>query len=103
MKDMRRIQAVNGDCPSSTLNLDGTGLIATVKDPIWADKRGLEGSPEGICRRNTYQAVARSLKMNVDGAASRDAGKDRSFPMLTLSREAKSVHSAREEGEEFLH
>jgi hypothetical protein len=48
MEDIRRLQAVNGDCLSSTLNLDGTGLIAPVEDPIWADKRGLGGSPESI-------------------------------------------------------
>jgi len=74
--------------------------------------RTLYGSTNGawraprrvLWRRNTYQAVATSLKMNVDGAASRDAVKDRSIPMWTLSRDAKSVtsvHSAGEGGEEF--
>jgi hypothetical protein len=48
MEDMRRLQAVNGDCLSSTLNLDGTGLIVPVEDPMWADKRGLESFPKGI-------------------------------------------------------
>ena len=46
MEDIRRLQAVNGDCLRSTLNLDGIGLIAPVEDPVWADIRGLEASPE---------------------------------------------------------
>ena len=37
--------------------------------------------------------------MNVDGAACRDAGMGRSFPMSTLSREANSVTSAHSAGE----
>jgi hypothetical protein len=47
MEDVRRLQAVNGDCLRSALNLYGIGLIAPVEDPIWADIQGLEGSPEG--------------------------------------------------------
>ena len=37
--------------------------------------------------------------MNVDGAACRDAGTDRRFPMWTLSRDAKSVTSIHSAGE----
>ena len=74
MEDIRRIQAVNGDCLRSTLNIDGMCLIAPVKGPVWADIRGLEGSQEGTMPKNTCEAVARSLKMNVDGASCRDAG-----------------------------
>ena len=48
------------------------------------------------CRKNICEAVARSLKMNVDGAACQDAGLGRSFPMWTFSRDAKPVHSAGE-------
>ena len=46
MEDIRRLQAVNRDCLRSTLNLNGTGLIVHVEDPIWANIRGLEGSLE---------------------------------------------------------
>ena len=48
---------------------------------------------------NTCEVVARSLKMNVDGAACRDAGTGRSFPMWTLSRGAKSLTSVHSAGE----
>jgi hypothetical protein len=44
----RQLQAVNGDCLRSALNLYGIGLIASVEDSVWAEIRGLEGSPEGI-------------------------------------------------------
>ena len=47
MEDVHRLQAVNGDCLHSSLNLDGIGLIAPVEDPVWADIQGLEGCPEG--------------------------------------------------------
>ena len=47
MEDVGWLEVVNGDYLRSTLNLDGIGLIAPVEDPIWADIRGLEGSPEG--------------------------------------------------------
>jgi hypothetical protein len=49
-------------------------------------------------RTNTCEEVARSLKMNVDGTASRGAGMDRSFPMWTRSRDAKSVTSVHSRG-----
>ena len=29
------------------MNLDGIGLIVTVEDPVWADKRVLEDFPKG--------------------------------------------------------
>ena len=47
MEDVRRLQAVNGDCLRSALDLDGVGLVTPVKDPVWADIRGLEGTPVG--------------------------------------------------------
>ena len=47
MEDVCWLQAVNGDCLHSALNLYCIGLIAPVQDPVWADIRGLEGSPEG--------------------------------------------------------
>jgi hypothetical protein len=46
VEDVRRLQVVNGDCLRSALNLYGIGLIAPVEDPVWADLRGSEGSPE---------------------------------------------------------
>ena len=45
--DIRRFQAVNGDCLRRTLNVDCIGLIAPVENLIWADVRSLEGTPEG--------------------------------------------------------
>jgi hypothetical protein len=51
------------------------------------------------CCRKTCEAVARSLKMNVDGTAYQDAGTGRSFPMSTLSQDAKSVTSVHSAGE----
>ena len=74
VKDVRRPQAVDGDCLRSTLNPDGIGLIAPVEDPVWADIRGLEGSRKAPCRRKTCEMVARSLKIKADGAACRNAG-----------------------------
>ena len=47
MEVIRRLQAVNGDRLRSPLNLDGIGFVAPVEDPVWADIRGMEGSPEG--------------------------------------------------------
>jgi len=47
VEDVRRLQAVNGDCLRSALNLYGIGLTIPVDDPVWADIRGLEGPPEG--------------------------------------------------------
>jgi hypothetical protein len=47
MGGVRRLQAVNKDCLRNIMNLGGIGLIAPLKDPVWADIRGLEGSPEG--------------------------------------------------------
>ena len=47
MEDVRRLEVVNGNCLRSSLDLDGVGLVAPVKDPLWTDIRGLEGSPEG--------------------------------------------------------
>ena len=47
MQDARRLQAFNGDRLHSPLNLDGVGFVAPVEDPVWADIRGVEGSPEG--------------------------------------------------------
>ena len=74
MEDVRWLQAVNGDCFRSALNLYGIGLIAPVEDPVWADIRGLEGSRKAPCRRKTCEMVARSLKIKADGAACRNAG-----------------------------
>jgi hypothetical protein len=96
MEDIRRLQAVNGDCLHSTLNLDGIGLITPVEDSVWADIWDLERSRRAPCRIYTCEAVARSMKMNRDGAACRVAGTGRSYPMWTLSRDATSVHSVRE-------
>ena len=44
MEDIHQLQAVNGDCLRSTLNLDGVGLITLMEDPVWADIRGLEST-----------------------------------------------------------
>jgi len=51
------------------------------------------------CRRKKCEAVARSLKIKADGAACRDAGTDRSFPMWVLSQDLKSVMSVHAAGE----
>jgi hypothetical protein len=99
MEDIRRLQAVNGDCLCRTLNVDGIGLINPVEDPVRVKIRGLEGSRRTPCHKNTCEAVARSLKINMDGTACRDAGMGRSFPMWTLSRDAKSVTSVHSAGE----
>ena len=48
MEDVHRLEAVNGDCLRSTLDLDGIGLVVPVEDPVWTDIWGLEGSPEGL-------------------------------------------------------
>jgi hypothetical protein len=96
VEDVRRLQAVNGDCLRSALNLYGIGLIAPVEDQVWADIRGLEGPRRAPCRRKTCEAVPRSLNMKADGAAYRDAGTGQSFPMWPLSLDAKSVHAAGE-------
>jgi len=42
-----RLQAFNGDCLRSALDLDGVGLVAPAEVPVWTDIRRLEGSPEG--------------------------------------------------------
>ena len=55
------------DTLRSALDGDGVGLVAPVEDPVWADIRGL--------------VVAKSLKMNLDGAECRGACMGRSFPM----------------------
>jgi len=47
MEDVRRLQAINGDCIRSGLDLEAVGLVVPVQDPAWADIRGLEGSPDG--------------------------------------------------------
>jgi hypothetical protein len=47
MEYVRRLQAVNGDCLRSAMGLDVVGLVAPVEDAVWANIRGLEGSPEG--------------------------------------------------------
>jgi hypothetical protein len=50
MDDIRRFQAVSGDCLRGTLNLDGILLIVLivhVEDPVWADILGLGGCKEG--------------------------------------------------------
>jgi len=99
MGDVRRLQAVNEDCLHNTLNLDAIGLIAPVEDPVWADKGAWRAPRRAPCRRKTCEAVSRYLKMNVDGAACRDAGMGRSFLMWTLSRDAKSVTSVHSAGE----
>ena len=93
MEDIRWPQVVNGDCLCSTLNVDGIGLIAPVEDPVFSDIRSLEGFQRAPCCKNTCEAVARSLKMNVDVTTCWDAGMGQSFPMWTLSQDAKSVMS----------
>jgi hypothetical protein len=45
VKDIRRLQAVNGNSFRRTLNVDVVCLITHVDDPVTADIRGLEGSP----------------------------------------------------------
>ena len=94
-----RLHAVNGGCLCSALNNYDIGLIAPVGDPVLADIRGLEGARRAPFRRKTCEAVVRSLKMKAGGAACRDAGTGRSFPMWTLSRDAKSVTSVHAAGE----
>ena len=47
MEDVRRLQAVNGDRLRCALDLDGVGFVAPVEDPVWADIRRMEGSPQG--------------------------------------------------------
>ena len=73
--------------------------IAPVENLIWGDVRSLEGTRTAPSRKNTVEAVARSLKMKVHGAAYRDAGTGRSFPMWAFSRETKSVTSVYSSGE----
>ena len=48
--------------------------------------RSLKGSRRAACRKNTGDAVARSLKTNVDGAEWRNTDMGRSFPMWTRRR-----------------
>jgi hypothetical protein len=62
----------------------------TLYGPIYGAWRAPRLAP---CRRKTWETAARSSKMNVDGATCRVVGTRRSFAMLTLSREAKSVTS----------
>jgi len=62
--------------------------------------KGLGGLPGGApCCRNTCGAVARSLKMNMDGAACLDAGMGRCCPMWTLSHDVGAISGGR--GKEF--
>jgi hypothetical protein len=99
MQDICRFQAVDRDSCHSTMNLDGIGLFATAEDSVWT-YIGAWRVPRSVpCRRKICEAVARSLKMNVDGAACRDAGTSQSFAMWTLNREAKSVKSVHSAGE----
>ena len=56
------------------MNFDGIGLIVTL---CMGRHTGLGGLPGG----GIYEEVARSLKMNVDRTACRDANMGRSFPI----------------------
>jgi hypothetical protein len=99
MQDIHRFQAVDGDGCRSIMNLDGIGLFTSVEDSVWTYIGAWRVPRRAPCHRKTCEAVASSLKMNVDCAACRDAGTGRSFAMWTLNWEAKSVksvHSARE-------
>jgi len=62
MEDVCWLQAVNGDCLHSTLNLNGIGLIAPVEDPVWADIWGLESSPEGTMPYKDMRGGGRVLE-----------------------------------------
>jgi hypothetical protein len=46
LEDIRGLQAVEGDSLRRALDVDGIGLITPVEDPVSADIRGLEGTPE---------------------------------------------------------
>jgi len=85
-------------------------LLMRPHEPRWCRSYCHSGRPYGptygawwATRRapctNTREKVARSLKMNMAGTACRDANMDRSFPMWTRSREAKSVTSMHSAGE----
>ena len=71
MKDVRRFQGVKGDCLRRTLNFNCLDLIAPVENLIRADVRSLEDTRRGPCRKNTCEAVARSLKIKVNGSVAR--------------------------------
>jgi hypothetical protein len=81
------------------MNLDGIGLTAPVKDFIWGDIGAWRAPRRALCHRMTREAVARSLKMNVDGPTCRVAGTGSNVPMLTLSPDAKSMTSVSSAGE----
>ena len=74
-------------------------LIALVRTSYWPTYGAWRAPRRAPCRKNTCEAVARSLIMNVDGAASRDSGSGRSLPMCAPSRKAKSVTSVYSSGE----
>ena len=93
MEDVRGLQQVNGDRLPSPLNLDSVGFVAPVEDPVWADVRGVEVSPEGTLTEKDMRGGGQILENERGWRSMPGCWYGAKLRNVTLNRDAKSVTS----------